>query len=299
MKFTFKRGWIYVFILLILACSPKPDDLEILKQTVEHQIPSVGGVVAVAFKNLSNPKEHVFINASDPFHAASTMKVPVMIELFKQQRAGLLNLGDTLLLQNEFHSIVDSSLYQMDIADDSDDIIYNKIGSRVTLHELLIPMITVSSNLATNVLIERVGAKNVTASMRDLGADQIQVLRGVEDQKAYDLGLNNTTTAKDLMLILESIATQKAGAAADCQAMISILENQEFNEIIPYYLPDSLRIAHKTGSITALHHDAGIVFLPDGRSYVLVLLSRELQDFEGGTRQLARISKIFYDFMMR
>ena len=295
------RIYKYCIVLLagasLLACQ-QPTPKEKLQAAVMAQIDSVGGEVAVAFLNLDDRADSLFINTDSAFHAASTMKVPVMIELFRQQREGKINLNDTIVLVNEFKSIVDGSPYSMDIADDSDDVIYNKIGTKVTLHELMVPMITVSSNLATNVLIELVGAKNVTATMRGLGAAHIQVLRGVEDQKAYDLGLSNSTTARDLLVILEAIANNRAGAPGDCAAMVDILEGQQFNEIIPFYLPKEVRVAHKTGVITALHHDAGIVYLPDGRSYVLVLLSKNLKDFDAGTQQLARISKIFYDYMM-
>jgi beta-lactamase class A len=286
-------------LLTFTSCDSNTLKHKELERSIMTQIDSVEGEVAVAFINLDNTEDRLFINAETEFHAASTMKVPVMITLFKDQRAGKINLGDSLVLKNEFHSIVDSSLYSMDIADDSDDVIYNRIGTRTTLYDLMVPMITVSSNLATNVLIEYVGATRVTEDMRALGANKIQVLRGVEDQKAYDLGLNNTTTARDLSTIFEAIATNKAGADEDCRAMISILEAQQFNEIIPFYLPDDVRVAHKTGSITALHHDAGIVYLPDGRSYVLVLMSRNLKDFEAGTLQLAKISKMFYNYMTR
>jgi beta-lactamase class A len=286
------------FVLFSMsACQPKLSNVQVLETKVRAQIDSIQGDVAVAFLNLSDTSESLYINEEESFHAASTMKVPVMIELFKQQEAGKMNLNDSIFLVNEFKSIVDGSTYIMDIADDSDDVIYNKINTKVSLQDLLYSMITVSSNLATNVLIELVDAKNVTATMRDLGANKIEVLRGVEDQKAYDLGLSNTTTAKDLSTIMKAVANNQAGTETDCKAMINILKDQQFNEIIPYYLPKEVIVAHKTGSITGVHHDAGIVYLPDGRSYVLVLLSKNLKDFDKGTQQLAGISKTIYDYM--
>jgi len=283
----------------ILGCQPKLTEKKALVAKVESQIDSIKGDVAVAFLNLSDPTDSLFINEEEKFHAASTMKVPVMIELFKQKEKGIINLNDSIPLVNEFKSIVDGSPYSMDIADDSDDIIYNKIGTKVALKDLIYSMITVSSNLATNVLIELVGAKNVTTTMRDLGAENIKVLRGVEDLKAYDLGLNNSTTARDLAIILKAIATDKAGTDANCKQIIDILKDQQFNDIIPRYLPKEVAVAHKTGFITGLHHDAGIVYLPDGRAYVLVLLSKNLEDFDKGTEQLAGISKTFYDYMTK
>ncbi len=283
--------------LLITSCHIKSSEKEELEKTIQAQIDSIDGTVAVAFYSLSEPKDSLYINVDENFHAASTMKVPVMIELFKQAHQGKINLNDTIVLKNEFKSIVDGSLYSMDINVDSDDIIYNQIGSKVALKDLMHSMITISSNLATNVLIELVDAKKVTASMRDLGAENMNVLRGVEDLKAYGKGLSNSTTARDLLVIMKSIANNSAGTPIDCEAMITILKDQQHRRLIPFYLPEGVQVAHKTGSITGVHHDAGIVYLPDGRAYVLVLLSKDLKDFDKGTLQLAKISKTIYDYV--
>lgn len=297
-SFVIKNACSILLIGLIFSCQNKLSKAENLQKTVQAQMDSIDGTVAVAFYNVSDPKDSLLIHTEEKFHAASTMKVPVMIELFKQAHQGKINLNDSILLKNEFKSIVDGSLYSMDVNDDSDDIIYGQIGKKVALNDLIYSMITVSSNLATNVLIELVDAKKVTATMRDLGANNIEVLRGVEDQKAYDQGLSNSTTAKDLMLIMTAIADYSAGTREDCKTMIAILKEQQFNDIIPFYLPKNVGVAHKTGSITGVHHDAAIVFLPDGRTYILVLLSKDLRDFEEGTEQLAGISKTVYEYMM-
>lgn len=292
---------IIIFVSLLIplfSCTDKVSNKEKFEQNIQAQIDSIDGTIAVAFYSLSQPKDSLLINVDEKFHAASTMKVPVMIELFKQDHEGKINLQDSILLKNEFKSIVDGSLYSMDINDDSDDIIYSQIGTKVALSDLMHSMITVSSNLATNVLIELVDAKNTTATMRSLGARNIEVLRGVEDQKAYDQGLSNSTTARDLMIIMEAIANNTAGRQGDCEAMIAILKDQQHNDLIPMYLPKEVQVAHKTGSITGVHHDAGIVYLPDGRTYILVLLSKNLKDFDKGTDQLAKISKTVYDYMI-
>ncbi len=132
--------------------------------------------------------------------------------------------------------------------------------------------------------------------MRDLGAADIEVLRGVEDIKAFEQGLSNSTTAKDLMVIFQAIASDNAGSPEDCAEMIKILKDQKFNEIIPALLPEDVEVAHKTGVITSLHHDAGIVYLPDGNAYVLVLLSKKLGDFDEGTNLMAEVSRMVYDY---
>lgn len=281
---------------LLTSCQEKVTKKDALKKTLTTQIDSIEGTVAVAYYNLSTGNDSLLINVDEKFHAASTMKVPVMIELYKQAAEGKLDLNDSIVLINEFRSIVDGSLYHMDITDDSDDIIYKHIGSKIALKDLMYNMVTVSSNLATNLLIELVGAKNTSATMRDLGADNMEVLRGVEDQKAYEQGLSNTTTARDLMTIMTAIANGTAGTSQACEEMIDILKDQQHNDMIPKLLPQEVQVAHKTGNITGVHHDAAIVYLPNGRAYVLVLLSKDLKNFEKATQQLAEISKTFYDY---
>ena len=225
------------------------------------------------------------------------MKTPVMIEVFKQAKAGKFKLTDSILVKNEFKSIVDGSLYQLDISDDSGDGMYKKIGQKMTIYELTYQMIIVSSNLATNILIDLVDAKNANASMRKLGANDIQVLRGVEDQKAFDKGLSNSVTAYDLMLIFEKIAQNKVINKKSCDEMRKILFDQKFNEIIPANLPKYVKVAHKTGSITGVQHDSGIVYLPDGQKYVLVLLSKKLKNTDAGVKVLAEVSEMIYRLM--
>ncbi len=269
--------------------------IENLKSAIEAKLKTVEGQFAVAFKDLQTGKT-LFINEKENFHAASTMKTPVMIEVFKQAKAGKFKLSDSILVKNEFKSIVDGSPYSMDISDDSGDGMYKMIGKKMTIYDLTYQMIIVSSNLATNILIDLVDARNANESMRKLGAKDIQVLRGVEDQKAFEKGLNNTTTAYDLMLIFEKIAQNKVIDKQSCEEMRKILFDQKFNEIIPDKLPKTVKVAHKTGSITGVQHDSGIVYLPDGRKYVLVLLSKKLINVDFGVKILAEVSEQIYGF---
>ena len=269
---------------------------ENLKNSIETKLKNVEGEFALAFKDLQTGKT-LFINEKTSFHAASTMKTPVMIEVFMQAKAGKFKLTDSILVKNVFKSIVDGSPFGLDIKDDSGDGMYKKIGQKMTIYDLTYQMIIVSSNLATNILIDLVDAKKANASMRKLGAKDIQVLRGVEDQKAFDKGLNNSVTAYDLMLIFEKIAKNKVIDRQSCEAMTKILFDQKFNEIIPAKLPKEIRVAHKTGSITGVQHDSGIVYLPDGRKYILVLLSKKLKNVDAGVKVLAEVSEMIYGLM--
>ena len=267
-----------------------------VKTAIQNRLATVEGVFAVAFKDLKTGKT-LFVNEKESFHAASTMKTPVMIEVYKQAKAGKFSLKDSIPLKNEFKSIVDGSPFILSIADDSADSIYQKIGYKMTVFDLTYQMIIRSSNLATNVLIDLVGAKNVNATMRTFGANDIQILRGVEDTKAFEKGLNNTVTAYDLMLIYEKIAKYKAINKRASKEMIKILIDQNFNSVIPAKLPKNVVVAHKTGSITGVQNDSGIVYLPDGRKYVVVLLSKKLTDTKAGIAALADVSEMLYKYV--
>lgn len=285
---------LFVFLSLIyLTPSCSNMTAKQLKKDITQELEQTKGEFAVAFKDLQTGEE-ILINDKEFFHAASTMKTPVMIEVFKQAAEGKFSLNDSISIKNEFRSIIDSSTYQLDSADDSEKELYKQIGQKRKLSDLVYDMIIVSSNLATNMIIELVDAKEVTKSMRRLGANDIEVLRGVEDSKAYAAGKNNRVTAYDLMLIFEQIANEKAVNKEASDQMIKILSDQKFNDIIPARLPKDVKVAHKTGWITGLHHDSGIVFLPDGRKYVLVLLSRKLEDEKKGVEVMAKVSEMIY-----
>jgi beta-lactamase class A len=250
-----------------------------------------GADVAVAFRTLDG-RDEVLIDPDKDFHAASTMKVPVMIELFRQASKGQLSLKERLPVRNEFKSIVDGSPYKLSEGDDSDKEIYAAVGKGLTLEKLCEAMITVSSNFAANLLIERLHVEKIRATVSRLGADGMQVLRGVEDQKAFDKGLNNSTTARALLVLFQKIATGGAVSAKSDAAMVDMLKRQKFNDAIPAGLPAGTPVAHKTGNITKIHHDAGIVYAP--RPYVLVILVRGIADQKISAALMSRISAAVY-----
>lgn len=286
---------LFLFLIItLLSCTKKQTAAE-LKESIEKELANQSGGFAVAFKDLGSGEE-ILINEHTLFHAASTMKAPVMVEVYKQATAGKFSLKDSILIKNQFKSILDSSTYSLTAATDSDTLIYQHIGEKRTVYSLLYDMIIISSNLATNLIVELVDAKNVTQTMRDIGANDIQVLRGVEDNKAFEAGLNNQVTAYDLMLLYETIANEETVNPEASMAMIDILLDQRFNDIIPAKLPKQVKVAHKTGSITGVRHDSGIVFLPDGRKYILVLLSKDLKDADAGIQAMANISEMIYKY---
>ena len=280
-----------ILAIRVNAQSAAEPRLKTATAAIVQQIHKSGADVGVAFRTLDGKAEWYF-HADDTFHAASTMKIPVMIELFHQAREGKFKLEDTLQIKNEFHSLADGSIYQLNPGDDSETDLYKAEGQTRTLRQLCELMITVSSNFATNLLIEKLGVDNIRAGVHALHADGMNVLRGVEDQKAFDKGMNNTTTARGLEQLLDAIARGEAVDADACTQMLAILEAQKFNEGIPAGLPAGARVAHKTGEITKIHHDAGIVFAP--RPFVLVILVRGLADMKDSSALMAEITRELY-----
>lgn len=283
-----------IFVCNISFAKAINDTSKLRKQIGDVFIQYPEASFAVAFKNL-HTNQTFFWNADEIFHAASTMKTPVMIEVYKQAAQGKFSVTDSILVKNAFSSIVDGSPYSLDSTDDSEHDLFLNVGKKLPIKNLVFRMITVSSNLATNILIELVGAKNVTATMRKIGTTKMQVLRGVEDKKAFELGMNNITTAYDLMLVMEGIAKGTIADKKSTADMLDILMHQQFKRVIGGKLPADVKVANKTGAFKGVRHDSGIVFLPDGRKYVIVLLSKGIEDDEKSAAALAEVSRLVYE----
>lgn len=290
---------ILMLSLFILSCSTQkePETINELESLIESRLSDLEGTFGISFQSLQHPELSISINENERFHAASTMKTPVIIELYKQAEEGRFSLQDSIHVHNEFVSIVDSSTFTMQVSEDSEQDLYALLGNKTSLYHLAYEMITRSSNLATNILIDFLDAKKVTATMREMGADSIQVLRGVEDIKAYEAGLSNTTTPRDLRIMYEQLVQGEMLSLESVDAIISILKDQKYNDMFPVRLPEGTPVAHKTGWITNVHHDSGIIYMPNGDSFVLVFLSKEAPDREAVLAASADIARYCYDFL--
>lgn len=298
-----------LFTALFVAACSSPDMTTSLESAIRATLPNaettgadgVDGaagtdsvVVAVSVVDPSTGVD-LHIHGDRLFHAASTMKVPVMIEVFRQVQAGRFAMSDEIVLKNEFRSIVDSSTFS--IEDDSDDSSYAHLGSPMSLADLTYNMIIVSSNLATNLVIDVLSADSVQATSERLGTTHMQTLRGVEDLKAYEQGLSNRTTSRDLARLMTHLMNGTAVSRQADAAMRQILFDQRFNEMIPAGLPDDVQVAHKTGQITRINHDAAIVYPPDAEPYVLVILVEGMDDHAASAALGARISGIVHEHL--
>ncbi len=249
--------------------------------------------VSLAMHDLANGRE-ILIRPDVPYHPASTVKVCVMMEAFHQAEEGAFSLDDTLVIKNRFHSIADGTLFSLRPEDDGETDLYNHIRKRLPIRDLITRMIIRSSNLATNLVIEKVGARQVTQFMYELGVPDLLVLRGPEDNRAFAMDLNNSASARGLMRILVALAEGKVVSPSASQEMVAILKQQRYNEGIPARLPLGVDVAHKTGWNEKMYHDAAIVYPPGRTPYVLVILSKGLEELDEAPALVAELSYTVY-----
>ena len=261
-----------------------------LSRQIHHELGTYPtATVALSLKDPSDGFSF-HLNEHRVFHAASLMKVPVMIEVYKQVAKGRLSLTDDLEIRNQFTSAVDNSSYQ--IEEDSDDQLHALIGRTMSIQELVDRMITISSNLATNLLIDQIDIPSITATLNSLGVHHTPILRGVEDLKAFEQGVNNTTTSNDMTLLLEHLLVGQNIPRDQADAMISILLNQTDNAMIPAGLPANTRVAHKTGQISRVHHDAGIIYPTQSSPFILTILIEGIEQLSVSAQLGAKLTRV-------
>ena len=250
--------------------------------------------VAVAFHDFAHNTEWSF-NADEWFHAASTIKVPVLLGVFDAIDRGDLEPHSRVHVRNRFLSIVEDAPYRVESGRDANSDVHAARGRTMQVRQLAYHMITTSSNLATNLLVDVVGIEAIQQTLKRLHLTGIEFRRGVEDMAAWEAGINNRVTAKGLLRALRAIADHTAISREASEHMLEILHGQEFRSGIPAGLPDEARVAHKTGEMSTVAHDAGIVYLADREPYVLVILTEWAADASGRQRTIARISRAVFE----
>jgi beta-lactamase class A len=255
--------------------------------------------VAVALKDFETGLE-LHYHSDRWFHAASTIKVPILLGVFAAIDRGDLLPHSRVHVRNRFLSVVESIPFRVESGRDANSAVHNAIGKMMRVDELAYHMITTSSNLATNLLLAVIGPDSVNKTLEQLKlADGIDLKRGVEDELAFEKRINNMVTADGLLRILVMLAEGKAFSPGLSRRMMDILHGQEFNQGIPARLPKAARVAHKTGEISTVAHDAGVVYLPKRKPYVLVVLSEWDPDVSGRSRTIAAISHTIYETLTR
>lgn len=259
------------------------------------RIKEESGATAIALAYYDYASETGYgIQADRPFHAASTIKVPILIALFGAIEKGRFELDDRLHVRNRFYSIVDGEPFAVSTSRDANVTVHRAIGKTMKLGELAEHMIKTSSNLATNLLLDLIGIEEANAMLMELGIDGVELHRGVEDEKAFEAGIYNRVTANGLLKVFRLIEDRALFSSKASQQMLDILHKQEFKSFIPAGLPSDARVAHKTGEISTIAHDAGLVFLPDRKPYAIVILTEWDAEKGGRSDTLAKVSRAIY-----
>lgn len=200
-------------------------------------------------------------NEDLPLVAASVVKVPVMVEAFRQFRAGLLDPDEQVTIRPEDRMPSCGALTYL-----SDKV-------RPTLMDLTTLMIILSDNTAANLMIDRVGVDAVNRTMEERGVPGICLRRKFFQPQLAALGVTNTVTARGCGVLLEKMAKGELLGGEDDAKMLSILYNQRLNGKIPFFL-HGVKIAHKTGEDDGTTHDAALIQAK--RPFVLCMLSNDV-----------------------
>src|SRR5438105_966916 len=270
------------------------------ERALRHQLERIekdsgAKAIAVALHD-SDTGFELHYHADRWFHAASAIKVPILLGVFAAIDRGELLPHSRVHVRNRFLSVVENIPFRVESGRDSNSAVHNAIGKMMRVDELAYHMITTSSNLATNLLLGVIGPDSVTQTLRQLHVDEgIDLKRGVEDELAFDNRINNLVTANGLLRILVMLSEGKAFSTALSRRMMDILHGQEFNQGIPARLPKAARVAHKTGEISTVAHDAGVVYLPKRKPYSLVILTEWDPSSSGRSRTIAAISHTVFE----
>lgn len=227
------------------------------------------------------------------FHAASTIKVAVLLAVFRAADEGRLHLDDSLHVRNRFISVANGDPYRLSPDSDAMPELYQLVGRAAKISTLAEGMIAASSNLATNLLLDFVGVEYARKVLRDAQVDGVELRRGVEDHAAHERGINNEVTADGLVRLLSAVRGDFLRNESKEQA-IRILLEQRFNSMLPARLPAHAAVAHKTGEISTACHDMGIVYLPEREPYIAVILTEFDSEGDGRREIVAAISGAIY-----
>jgi beta-lactamase class A len=237
------------------------------------------------------------LNPARWFHAASTIKVPVLLAVYEAMEQHRFEPFSRVHVRNRFLGVVDGRPFRVELERDANAAVHAARGRMLTVHELAEHMIVTSSNLATNLLLDLVGVEAARAALARLHLGGIDLQRGVEDEAAWAAGINNRVTAAGLCDAMRLIEEGKAISPEASRAMLDILHQQRFRSGIPAGLPQEARVAHKTGEISTVAHDAGIVYLDGRDAYVVVILTEWAPEVGGRQETIAAISRAVYEYM--
>ena len=274
-----------------------PQNLDALRQRIDAAArKSDARAIAVALHDAESGAELQY-DADRWFHGASTIKIAILLAVYGEIDRGRLAPQSRLHVRNRFLSAYDGSPFRILADRDADSEVHASIGKTMRVSELALHMIAMSSNLATNLLLDLIGLEAVQRTIERFGLTGLDIRRGVEDEKAFEHDIVNRVTANGLVGLLRLIAEERAYSPELSREMLDILHQQEFKKGIPARLPRDVRVAHKTGDISSVAHDAGVVYAPGRKPYVVAILTEWAADAGSRSPTIASISHAVYDYL--
>jgi beta-lactamase class A len=205
-------------------------------------------------------------------YAASTMKLPLLVAAYRRHERGEIDLDAEVPVHNAFRSAFDGSAFAIDPSEDQDPETWSRIGRTMSLSRLARQATVQSGNLATNLLLETVGAAEVAAVLADAGCSpRTRLPRGIEDAAARRAGLDNLVTAADLARVLCGVGGRRLAGPAACRDVEEVLAAQQHRQQVPAGLPDGTYVAHKTGWVDGVAHDVALVRPDHAPPYVVAV----------------------------
>ncbi len=284
-----KRLLLLLLLSTAYAQSPANPKQDILWQKLDAEIHVIDqhldGVMGVALEDLTTGRT-IFLHADDVFATASTIKVPLLAELYRQDQTGKTRLTD---------------LYTVDARDlVPDSYIMGGLTpgvTRVTNRDLGTMVVAVSDNAATNVLIDRVGFDNVNAFLDSLGLRQTRLRRKMMDLKAASEGRENVSTPREMMTLFALLRQGKLLDAAHTEGLLRLLRTHKAS-YIPRYLPEVLPIANKPGDLEGVRNDCGVIEAQN-RPFALCVMTGYLRNEAAGEEAIAQVARAAYQMFDR
>ncbi|WP_251554465.1 serine hydrolase [Neobacillus muris] len=252
-----------------------------LKVKIAEELKSFKGRIGLAIEIGNERIDH---HSEEVFSSASVIKIPILIETLRQSDAGTLNLNNLVSIENRTGG---SGVLQILSSD-----------ARLSILDLMALMITVSDNTATNMLIDRLGIVSINSTIKKLGLTKTALQRKMMDFGAKELGIDNVTTAGDMIQCLKAINEKSMLSEKSRNLALNIMHAQQFQDKIPALMDlDKIYVANKTGGLPMVENDCAILRYKNKKAYAAIL-TNELEDAFMARQAISRIGKFVYDYLL-
>lgn len=248
-----------------------------------EKLAGLNGTAGIVIANLDNEKEYFQYNEEEVFPAASIIKLTIIWRLFQEIDKGKIGLRDKVKLKADVKVGGFGILKEL----------HN--GIILNIEDLATLMIVLSDNTATNILIDLLGMERINESIKKMNLKGTFLQRKMMDLEAKKEGFDNFITPRAVYKILRAYLTADNLDPVHCEKIIDIFKRQQCNNKLPVRVPSEIEIAHKTGDLPGVEHDAGIMYI-NGQRIIVVVLTKELTDNKVGVKLNNQVGEMVYRY---